>query len=135
MVQNDAGWVPLVLNPIMFPGNPDSWNGTPGTISTGATPFESFQSGAVPLGAFPPGITPPGTVDGTTIPQWMPILIPIQMPLFLPSPPSDQAGQSAGFYPVPAMLPFYQPFGVAPGVSGVPAGLKFPVPMYALSTS
>ncbi|KAG0566162.1 hypothetical protein KC19_7G043100 [Ceratodon purpureus] len=124
--QNDAGWVPLVLSPAMFPGNPDSWIGAPGTIPSGTTPLETFPSGAVPLGTFPPGTTPPATVDGITIPQWMPVLIPVQMPLFLPSPPSDQAGQNAGFYSVPSMIPFYQPFGMAPGA---PTGLKFPVPM------
>lgn len=127
--QNDAGWVPLVLSPVMLPGNPGSWNGTPGTIPTRTTPLETFPSGAIPLGTFPPGTTPPATVDGPTIPQWMPVLIPVQMPLFLPSPPSDQAGQNAGFFPFPPAVPFYQPFGMAPGVPGAPAGLKFPVPM------
>lgn len=103
MMQGDAGQVPLVFSPIMFSGNPEG-NGTAG-ISPTAT-----------------------TADGVTIPQWIPVLFPVQMPLFLPSLPSNQGGQDAGFYPFPPMIPFY---GMAPGA---PAGLEFPVPMYVLNT-
>lgn len=126
MMQNDAGWVPLMFSPIMFPGNPESWNGMASTGTTpvetlppGAIPFGAFPPGAIPLGAFPPGISPTGTADGIAIPQCIPVLFPVQMPFFLPSPPSNQAGQNAGFHP----LPF---FGFT--------GIKFPGPMYVLNT-
>ncbi|XP_024384310.1 uncharacterized protein [Physcomitrium patens] len=111
-LQNDGAWVPLVFSPVMLPGNPESWNGTPG---------------AIPPGAFTPphGTTPSGTADGSVLSQWMPVLIPFQIPFFLSSPPSDQAGQNAGFYPVPSMVPFFGPFGMAPGA---PNEFKFPVP-------
>lgn len=134
MVQNDAGCVPLVFSPIIFPGNPESWNGTAGTISTGTTLGETFPPGVMPLGAFPLGISPTGTADGITIPQCIPVLFPVQMPLFLPAPPSNQAGQNAGFYPFSSMIPFYGLPGMAPGAPGAPAGLKFPLPMYVLNT-
>jgi len=127
MMQNDAGWVPSVFSPIMFQGNPELWNGTAGAISTGA---ETFPPGVIPLGAFPPGIIPTGT-DGMTIPQCIPVLFPVQMPLFLPSPTSNQSGQNAGFYPFSPMVPFYGLPGMA---AGAPAGLKFPIPMYVLNT-
>lgn len=122
-MQNDAGWVPLAFSPIMFQGNPELWNGTAGTISTGA---ETFPPGVMPLGAFPPGIGATGTADGISIPQCIPVLFPVQMPLFLPSPPSNQAGQNGGFSP---MLPLYGLPGMA---AGAPALFKFPVPMYVL---
>ena len=132
-MQNDAGFVPFLLCPMMYSGNPESWNEAPGTIPTGTIPPGTFPAGSVPFGAFQPGTTP-GTVEGTAISQWIPVLFPVQMPLLLPS-PSDQVGQNIGFYPVPSMIPFYQPFGMTPGVPGAPAGLKFPVPMYGLKTS
>lgn len=100
MTQSEGGWVPWIFFPGMLPGITD--NGGVG----GERP------------------------DGANVPQWVPVMFPVQMPMFLPLPPPDQAAQTGGLYAVP-LLPIYGPMGMGP--QGSPGALKFPSPLYVVS--
>lgn len=98
MMQSDAAWVPWIFNPAMFPGGTEFGSG----------------SGRAEV------------ADGATLPQWVPVLFPFQLPVFVQLPSADETGQDGCFYPVPFMVPHLWPMGLPPGT---PAMLKFPSTM------